>query len=201
MLLAFLGLSHDTWQSVGVIVAIITAVAAALVFIIRQFFKLGIISQRIKNVEATSETLEAEIKGVSSKLDQLIGKVAIIAKDAITDSLSVSNSPRQLSELGKKVLVDSSIEQTLDPLFDQILEQVKSLNPENPYQAQESLFDVVQSLKSDEGLRSAIENGAFLSGHSPEEVLFVGALNIRDKVIESLGLQVGDIDKHDPAKQ
>ena len=161
---------------------------------------LAVINHKVKSLEADSKDSKKEIKNISSKLDRLIGKVSVIFKDSLADTLSESNSPRQLSELGQKVLKDSSIRETLEPIFDNIVEMVKLKNPENPYQAQEALFEVVQSLKDDRGISSAIENGAFLSGHTPEEVLYVGALDIRDSVIKELGLRVGDIDKHDPSK-
>ena len=171
-------------------------------------FTLGVFNNKIKTMrddinksEDSTKKLTEEVKVVSSKLDNLIGKVVVILKDSISDTLSESNSPRVLNELGKKVLVDSAIDTTLEPYFDEILTSVKKRNPENPYQAQEILFDVVQGLKELDSIRPAVENGAFLSGHSPEEVLYVGALNLRDRIIGALGLQVDDIDKHDPAKK
>lgn len=196
----FLGISGELWQTIGIIFGIFAAVVAAIVFVIRSIFKLGKFSHRIGSVEKLTNEMKTELKDVSSKLDVLVGKVSVILKDSIADELSASQSPRQLNDIGKKVLRDSSIEQVIEPKFDDIIDELKSINPENPYQAQEALLDVVQQFKDDEGLLPAIENGAFLSGRTPEEVLFVGALNIRDRVIEALGLQVGDIDKHDPSK-
>ena len=186
---------------------IIALGATVFTSIVTAVFAAGRFHQKIKTqesniakIETTVDKLTTEVRVVSSKLDQLIGKVSVILKDTISETLSASESPRRLNELGKKVLKDSSIEQVLEPLFDEIVEKVRQKNPENPYQAQEGLFEAVQAYRTEDGLRSAIENGAYLSGHTPEEVLFVGALNMRDKVIEALGLEVGDIDKHDPKK-
>lgn len=142
-----------------------------------------------------------ELKKMSTKLDTLVGKVSVIMKDTIADEFSVTASPRKLNEYGLKVLKDSSIEQVIEPKFDEIIDELRKLDPKNPYQAQEALFEIVQHFKDDEGLLPAIENGAFLSGRSPEEILYVGALNIRDKVIGELGLSIGDIDKHDPSRR
>lgn len=180
------------------IISIIISVITSLIIVSATF---AVLSHRVKNLEADSKETKVDIKSISSKLDKLIGKVSVLLKDSLADTLSSSNSPRQLNDLGKKVLVDSSIKQVLEPLFDTIVEQVRQKSPENPYQAQEILFDVVQGLKDDEGLIQAIENGAFLSGHTPEEVLYVGALNMRDSVIEKLGLKVGDIDTYDPSNK
>lgn len=188
---------------------IISLGVALLGSVITGAFTAGRLYSKIKrnteDIEKNSNNLEAHIKdnsevlrNMSTKLDMLVGKVSVIMKDTMADDLSVSRSPRQLNELGLKVLKDSSIEQVIEPKFDYIIEELKGQNPQNPYQAQEALFDIVQHFKEDEGLLPAIENGAFLSGRTPEEVLYVGALNIRDRVIEKLGLEVGDIDKHDP---
>ena len=179
---------------ISLIISLITSIVVGASF-------FAVLVYRVKRLEGDHTGSSNEIKAISSKLDILIGKVSVILKDSLADTLSASASPRQLNDLGKKVLEDSSIGQVLDPLFDEIVDRVRHKDPQNPYQAQETLFDEVQCLKSDEGLIQAIENGAFLSGHTPEEVLYVGALNIRDRVIEALGLQVGDIDKHDPAKK
>lgn len=181
-------------EAISLIISVITSVVVgAGVF--------SVLMYRVKQLESDGTEHKNDIKSISSKLDILIGKVSILLKDSIADTLSASASPRKLNELGMKVLKDSSIEQVLEPMFEEIVDQVRCKNPENPYQAQEALFEVAQLLKDDEGLQPAIENGAFLSGHTPDEVLYVGALNMRDRVIEALGLQVGDIDKHDPKKK
>lgn len=144
--------------------------------------------------------IKSDMKDLSSKIDTLSGQMALIVRSDVANNLSVSNSPRKLSSLGEKVLIDSGIKDVLDIKIDQIIELTRQKKPENSYQAQEAIIDVVQSLATDDDIKDAVEEGAFQSGHTPFEVLFVGALDIRDKVMKELGFIVEDIDKHDPTK-
>lgn len=164
------------------------------------------IKRNEKDIASVTQALEShntkssdELKAISSKLDQLIGRVSTLFNDTLSDVLAVSKSPKQLSEIGQKVLKDSAVDKILDPMFDDIVEMVRAKKPDNPYQAQEALFEVVLSLGDNSGITDAIENGAFVSGYTPPEVLYVGALNMRDRVLVELGLHVEEIDKHDPA--
>jgi hypothetical protein len=45
-----------------------------------------------------------------------------------------------------------------------------------------------------------LENAAFTAGVDVDTVLLVGAINIRNKIINDLDMKVEDIDKFDPNK-
>jgi hypothetical protein len=114
--------------------------------------------------------------------------------------LARSNSPRTLSDDGIKVLNNSGINAIVDDKYNFIVKQVKKIKPENPYQAELAVLDVVSHLVDDPVLKDAVEEGAFKSGYFVPSVLFVGGLYIRNRVLKELGFSVGDIDKHDPKK-
>lgn len=125
-------------------------------------------------------------------------KGSLVSSAPSVDRLSESNSPRRLSEAGIKVLKDSKIEEVTDAHYQSILDDVRDRNPENAYQAQEAIYVAVADLIENDDIRNFVEEGAFLSGYTPKDVLFVAALNIRDKIIADLGMNTEDIDKYTP---
>jgi prophage DNA circulation protein len=96
------------------------------------------------------------------------------------------------------VLEQSGIRIIVEPRLGQITKKVKAKKPENAYQVQEMLLDIVQKLKSDTELRNGIEQAAYNSGVSVETVLLVAAIDIRDTVLERLNMKPDDIDRHKP---
>ena len=115
--------------------------------------------------------------------------------------MAKNESPLVLNDKGITILNESEIKQIVDIKYQDILNKVKSINPPNAYQAQETVVVVVKDLISDPGLRNKIEAGAYKSGVDVETVLFVGALYVRDKILLELNLIPANIDKDDPSKK
>ena len=186
----------------SIIIALISGAASACYI----SYNVGKTKKDIENITDRCNKLESEIANLRNKLDDNIRDVSFLKGSmSISQSpapaalqLSQSNSPRQLSELGKKVLADSKIDEIIDTQYDRILEEVRASDPKNAYQAQEAIYSAVDNLFLDESVRDLVEQGAFLSGYTPKDVLFVGALNVRDKILKELNLNIDDIDKYDP---
>ena len=186
----------------SIIIALISGAASACYI----SYNVGKTKKDIENITDRCNKLESEIANLRNKLDDNIRDVSFLKGSmSISQSpapaalqLSQSNSPRQLSELGKKVLADSKIDEIIDTQYDRILEEVRASDPKNAYQAQEAIYSAVDNLFLDEPVRDLVEQGAFLSGYTPKDVLFVGALNVRDKILKELNLNIDDIDKYDP---
>jgi hypothetical protein len=179
------------WTEAAVIVAIIIALFKAGQFILNKVFKFGELANRLSSVEKTVTEIKKETKdlgvGVSDILKMLAKK-----------GLSVSQSPSVLSDEGKKVVASSGIDEIVNDKFDFIVKKVKESKPENPYQAQETVFNIVDGFKNDASLKDALEKGAFNSGYRVVSVLYAGGLYIRDRVLEEIGMKPDEIDKHDP---
>lgn len=179
----------------AVVLAALIAVIQAVRYIFKKIFKLGEISNRLGSVETSIKDLKKELSKSAGELNTSVGS---ILKMLAEKGLSHSNSPRVLSEDGRKVLTDSGIDAIVDDKFDLIVKRVKKLKPENPYQAEIATMDVVAEFKNDPVLKDAIEEGAFNSGYFVDSVLFVGGLYIRDRVLKELGMKADEIDKHKP---
>ena len=109
-------------------------------------------------------------------------------------------SPMVLTEAGKKILLDSKIENFTTEYYNEILIKVKERNLENPYQVQEALFEIMRNYKNNDDCIRKLENAAFVAGVDVDTVLLVGAVNVRNKIINDLNMKVEDIDKFDPSK-
>lgn len=200
--LSSITLSEDT---IAMIVTVLIALAGAIFGFGKTFSDIKYLGKRTDKIEekldAIDEKIDRKIEPINSKLETISDKLISFGIKNLPDNiddLAVSHSPKQLSDIGKKVLADSKINTIIEPKFDEIVEKVRRMNPENSYQAQEAVFSVVYELLDDDGLKNAIEEGAFASGRTPHEVLFVGALNIRDRVMRTINMLPDEIDKHDP---
>ncbi|MEK6783772.1 MAG: hypothetical protein AABY93_18880 [Bacteroidota bacterium] len=111
-----------------------------------------------------------------------------------------SASPMILNAVGKKIMSDSKIKELTDKYYTDILSSVKDKNPENPFQAQEILINVVKLYKDKDECKLKLEEAAFNSGNNVDTILFVAAIDIRDQIVLDLGFSRDDIDKHDPSK-
>lgn len=191
----FLGINSDNWQIIGAVVAVILLIAGLVTFIVRSIFKLGRFTQKLSTLETDVTAIKTELQTTRKDLTDRIDSLINIS---IQKALSESNSPRQLNSEGTRVLNNSGMDTIVDEKFDAILEEVRSRNPENAYQAEQAVLDVVEDLMSDPVIKDAVENGAFQSGYPVPGVLFVGGLYVRDRVLQELGFVVSDIDQHTP---
>jgi len=193
------------WDTVGVICAVIVAVVTAVSFIIVKVFNLGKVAQRLTDVEdgitdvktdvdKTKKDLTKEIKesrkDLTNRIDEVLTNMAL-------KQVSQSQSPRALNDFGNQVLEQSGIRAIIEPKVSEIVAEVKANKPENPYQVQEMLLDIVKKLK-DTDLKDSIEQAAFKSGVTVETVLLVAGIDIRDTVLQKLDMNPNDIDSYKP---
>ncbi len=196
----FLGFDANTWQIIGAVIAVILFICAIISFIVKCIFSVGKFSNRLENVEDSVKGLKGDIRETRKDLTDRIDNLMSLVKISAQSGLSVSNSPRRLSDEGKRVLENSGTNEIVDDKFDLIVKEVTKRKPENSYQAEKDVFDVVEGLISDPVIKDAMENGAFQSGYPLPAVLFVAGLYIRDRVLKKLGFDVDEIDKNVPTK-
>lgn len=177
-----------TYFGIGSIVGLIFWVGTKI-------FDLGRIMQRLATVEADIKEVKKEVRKGNKDLAKRIDDLMLaFAQSSVTEA----HSPRQLTNEGKRILKDSGINTIVDDKFDYIVREVAKRKPENAYQAERSIIDVVISLAADPAIKDAVEEGAFNSGSSAPIVLVVGATYIRDRVLKELGLKPEEIDEHAP---
>jgi hypothetical protein len=183
-----LELTASEWIAIwGIAGGIFISVIGSAIFLI---FRTGRIVEAIASMQET-------LKDVP-KIKYSFGQMTVKVDTLWRNHLSKSNSPVILNEIGIKVLESSKISEFTDFYYVEILEKVKGKNPLNPYQAQESLIQIVSEYQNMEECKLKLQEAAFNSGYDINSVLYVAAINIRDKIISDLGFKVEDIDKHDP---
>lgn len=200
----FLDSEPTSWVSENLGTITITIISSLIIF---AFFLGGInksiisLNKSVKDIPSMQSDIEANKKtaGISDKtlekIDDKIDKMIDRFDKIILSSISRANSPIRLNESGTRILKQSKIADVIQEKYKSIVEQVKAKDPQNAYQTQEVLFDVVAGLGKDETLIEKLENGAFLSGSDVSTVLYAGAIDIRDQVVKDMGYMMWDIDK------
>ena len=196
-------------QYVGIIVGIIIGIITIISVCIALGNFKGKYTEKIKHLEGDiSQNIKPDIRTIDDKINNQvlpalneIGKgVSFLTGKMEGINLTKSSSPLVLNEKGEKILKDSGIDKIIDNNYSDILAKVKSKNPANAYLAQEIIKDVVKKLINDTNLKNVIEIGALNCGSDIDTVLFVGAIYIRDEILNELNLFPKDIDTFDTSK-
>ena len=166
------------------------ALAGVILAVFGIIFAGGRLFERIGNIKEEINELKPDVK----MIPLIKERVDVLWADRFTSS----NSPVVLNERGLKILKESKIETLTNEYYAEIIMQVKELTPQNAYQAQEILIEVVKNLKNRDNCKAKLEEAAFVTGVDVDTVLLVAAINIRDKIIEDLQFKIGDIDKFAP---
>lgn len=194
------------WTCIGIIVTVVIGIIALTFYFGKQHQKTEAIESDISN------NVKPSIKNIGDKIDNsIIPSLTTISSGVSylqgkmdklsTSSVTSSQSPVVLNDKGKKILIDSGIDKIIENNYNDIITNIKSKNPINAYEAQELIINVVKDLINNTSLKNAIEIGAFSCGSDVQTVLYVGAINIRDKILTELNLYPKDIDTHDPNKK
>jgi hypothetical protein len=174
----------------------ITLAVVGALFTITRFFVL--MKNDTKKIPDLEKAL-IEVTGDVRVMDKTLDKIEVQFGRMLEGSVSRPGSPRVLNEHGEKTLAQSGIKKLVEDRYDDIIEKVKREGPQNAFQAEQAIINVIKDWRKDESLRPKLENGAFLSGESIITVLFVGAIYIRDRILGDLSLNPDDIDLQTPA--
>jgi len=158
----------------------------------------------VGGLNSTVKYLKNTVGKIEEKLDSLGTQFAVVKSkvdDLWNPKVISRESPKYLNEYGLKILKESKIAEVLEEYYEEILSTVKEANPQSAYQAEKVIINAVLNLQLKEECKDDLEIAAYKSGENTETILYVGALNIRDKIINYLGLNVEDINKHDPSKK
>jgi hypothetical protein len=190
------------YTTLGIIVTVLIAIITLAVYFGKQHQKVKGIQTDVKdNIKPSILIINRKIDEINPILNSINSGVSYIHGILNIKKVTKSTSPLVLNDAGNKILRDSGIDKIIQQNYKDILNKVKERNPENAYKAQEDIIEIVKDLKNFPDLINVIELGAFSSGSDVETVLFVGAIDIRDKILEELKLYSQDIDEFDPNKK
>lgn len=81
----------------------------------------------------------------------------------------------------------------MDQKLPELLEAIKSKQPQNAYQVQEFAREAMSQLKNDQVLLPQLQQGAFSTGADVDAVLLVGSIYLRDLALPKLNFKLEDI--------
>lgn len=155
-------------------------------------FLLGNTRELIARIDERTSRLIKDMDEIKPKVDSMSPKVDVLWQGRF----SSSHSPRQLNEVGQKILEDSGIKVIVDNKKEKLLAVVKAKNSNNPYDAERVIIEAMKKLPEYcPEIIDELKNGAFRSGVNIEAILFVGSIYLRNLIFPDLGFNVGDLDK------
>ncbi len=138
------------------------------------------------------DTVQKTIDNIYERFIKVEERVNTLWKDEVAPA----HSPRQLNDIGKKILDESGIKDIIDENKARLLSEVKALNPTNAYDAEQATINVVSELpKYCPDVIPRLKDGAFRVGQGTETVLLVGGFYLRDMIFGDLGFSLTDLDK------
>ena len=147
----------------------------------------------------TLDTLKKQMETVTSQIGLIFERFVIVEERVSTlwkDEVAPARSPRQLNDLGTKILNESGIKEIVSAKKAELLAKVKELNPTNAYDAEQAALDVVANLpKHSPALIPQLKDGAFRVGQGLETVLLVGGFYLRDLIFTDLGFSLTELDR------
>ena len=179
-------------ETVVIISASLVTIVGAIVGIIWW----GIVKP-ISFVKVKFAVIDTRLDGMDRQLDKIEKSIRMLVDGMRGKKISEASSPISLTkygvELKKKINVDALIVKYSDEL--------EIPNEWNEYQIQQACLDFADNslldLFSDDE-RGLFEKVAFDEGISPDSLLRVCGISLRDHKLESYGRSIENIDKHAP---
>lgn len=163
------------------------AILGMLIYIGRKLQILDDIRDSMKN------KIEPELQDVKERFMIVEDRVETIWKDR----LAPTHSPRQLNAGGQEILAKSGIKEIVNEKKDLLLRLVKEKNPQNAYDAEQAIQEVMTDLpKHCPDIVDKLKDGAFRVGADLDAVLYVGSIYLRNTIFADLGFVLSDLDKN-----
>ena len=187
-------------------------IGAIIIFaIIGAAFWAGSVWRKVKTLPCKDHEEELKkISDIASEISSLNGKVSVLLMDrgsSSTDKVAwESNSPIRISSYGKGISESVGLEKFVNDNWDFTYEYIhnRTKGSMNPYDIQQVCFDVAflesEKVLSTEGF-DKLRLKAFSEGVALYDFQRLVGLIARNKYFDQLGINIEEIDKHDPNKQ
>jgi hypothetical protein len=158
------------------------------------------------HVTGTCTSIKEEIQRIFKEISAMSGRIEYLSEIAKTKTLIQAHSPLSLTTLGQEMATSINAETLVEKNWNsKILPALKAdLGKANPYDVQEycmkELF-AVQDKFFDQTSLEQMKLFAFKKGDSLFGYFQVIGIIIRDKYLNYLGIDISEIDQHDPSKQ
>ena len=142
----------------------------------------------------------ASIDGIRTDVAEIRGNINFLLTSK--DPVAERQSPVRLTELGNEVVDELGIKGMLGSKWDALYSKIKAQNLNNAYDIQEfcnSLASNLEAILSNEDL-VILKTDAFNRGWPLLHYQTIIGILLRDKYFELEGIDVEEVDKHDPGQ-
>lgn len=151
---------------------------------------------RLTGVEKDVSWLKKTVDKIDNKVSELSIKFGNEEK-----KLFNSSSPIQLTPKGDVILRESGLRAYLDNIKSNLLRACEDKRDSNPYEVQQCIFDLFDSMQFDPEFNNELKKYAYESGIEMDILRRVGAIYFRDLCLVHFGMNVSDIDNHKPERE
>jgi hypothetical protein len=159
---------------------IVTPILGGLGYII---FSMGGLTEKVITIEKSVERLEVQMKNMDDRVDEINTKVDILWRDRFG-----MNTPIKQIPIDKEALEKTKVGMFVKDHYKEILEQVKSVKPDNSRQAESALISVVIDFGKNHNDTHKLDIAAFENGYDLDSLLIMASMTIRARVIADLSL-------------
>lgn len=150
---------------------------------------LGKYKEKVDNHDKNLNKNNDKIDKLSDRLSSLEGG---LERDRAKSEYIKSQSPLNLTEKGKALLLDSSGKDYIDSKKDDLLKEIELAHPKTAYDVQELTRSVIEKHINEDEFNK-IKEFAFKKGLKLDVILDVLGIYLRDLALPKLGFKINDI--------
>jgi hypothetical protein len=152
--------------------------------------KIAEISKDVEYIKKDVNEIKPDLKNVREKVSGIVPKVEKLWEKNFT----YNSSPVSLNKKGKKLLKESGIDKIIDSKKKKLCDFIINKKPQTAYDVQELSKETIKLILKDKKISKKLKNLAYQEGVGIEEILFVGAIYLRDIALKKCGFKLKDID-------
>ncbi|MEN6414369.1 MAG: hypothetical protein ABFC84_16650 [Veillonellales bacterium] len=157
--------------------------SGVLIFIARLIFSGGKYCKTVDALEKDTSEANKKLDTLIFSFNRLISKLENFKElRGLDDIFFKTTSPKNLTDLGKQMLQESGLVAFITSNKQELIQKVKSSNPQTDYDVEQKSMDVMTSLSGDQRLNT-IKDYAFKNGKDLILMLMASGIYLRDIII------------------
>lgn len=164
-------------------------------------YKIGTITTLFGGYKEERKELKDDIRQIKNEVAKITATTDLLYQTHL--STVQSHSPLSLTQKGKDISSELSIENKIIVNWEKIKNKIEEKSPSNPYDIQTVTMDMARNCFSEifsEADRNEIKTYAYKIGMNLLEIIPIIGILIRDHYLKEKNIPVAEIDKHVPTK-